>query len=395
MEQKNQEKQEDVRGEASEEAKADTITKEEVNAENEEESRFKEGQKLTFVRVRFPGNAKSFPFLINRKNKRFSYGQKVLAMSDRGVTVGYINSFPYEIPFKKSMMPIRSINKIATDKDVQKQSQHFEKEKEAENLCLSLIEHYKLNMNLTHVEIIQFGKKAVFYFNAPERVDFRDLVKDLVSKLKMRIELRQISVRDRTAALGAISACGRQNCCSSFLKNYGAANIKMAKNQSLALIPNKINGVCGQTKCCLRFEDDVYSEKRGRLPRENSFIKARNGDMGKVTRLHLLQEEFEMITDTGKRRRYDASQFLRKEKLPREWKFPTSFEHIVDESKDTIGKESTSTRAGSFPSTPVNPTVGSDGQNTKPAPSEQGRNRPKNKRRYHGRKKRNGSGQKS
>jgi len=194
-------------------------------------------------------------------------------------------------------------------------------------------------MVLTHVEFIQFGKKAVFYFNAPDRVDFRNLVKDLVAELKMRIELRQISVRDRSAALGSIGPCGRQNCCSSFLKNYGTVNIKMAKNQNLAIVPTKINGVCGQVKCCIRFENEVYTHKRNFLPREGSFIKVANGDIGKVTKLHVLREEFEMLTDKGNLRRYALSQYDIKLPLPTDWKFPERFEHIMNETKTLIGSK--------------------------------------------------------
>jgi cell fate regulator YaaT (PSP1 superfamily) len=298
-------------------------------------SRFKDGEILNMVRVRFPGNAKSFPFFVGKR--RFAYGQKVVAMSDRGMTVGYINSFTYEIEFNKSMLPIRSIAKVASEVDIKEQKDFRDSEKKAEVICLHLIERHRLDMILTHVEFIQFGKKAVFYFNAPERVDFRELVKDLVGELKMRIELRQISVRDRAAALGAIGACGLQTCCSSFLKNYGNVSIKMAKNQNLALIPSKLNGVCGQIKCCIKYEDDVYADKRKNLPREQSFIKAKNGDIGKVLRLHLLVEQFELLTDFGAKRRYAGNQFIGDDNLPENYKFPETFDHIVDETKEVIG----------------------------------------------------------
>ena len=177
------------------------------------------------------------------------------------MTVGYINSFPYQTSFEKKMLPLRQISKLATEEDLQQQLENFHKEKRAENSCNDFVKKHKLDMVVTHVEYLQFGKKAVFYFVAPQRVDFRNLVKDLVGQLKVRVELRQISVRDRAAALGAVGACGLQTCCSSFLKNYGNVSIKMAKNQNLALIPSKINGVCGQLKCCIKYEDEVYSEK--------------------------------------------------------------------------------------------------------------------------------------
>ena len=304
--------------------------------DEKENSKFKEGEKITMIRVRFPGNARSFPFLVGKR--RFSYGQKVVAMSDRGMTVGYINSFPYEVEFNKSMLPIRSIAKVATDEDIKAQIEFRDSEKKAEVICLRLIEKYQLDMVLTHVEFTQFGKKAVFYFNAPARVDFRDLVKDLVYELKMRIELRQISVRDRAAALGSVGACGLQTCCSSFLKNYGNVSIKMAKNQNLALIPSKLNGVCGQIKCCIKYEDDVYSDKRKHLPREGSFIRALNGDKGKVLKLNILVEQFEMLTDGGVRRRYSSNQYSTNQSdLGADYRFPDSFENIVNETQTVIG----------------------------------------------------------
>lgn len=302
----------------------------------EENCSYSSGEALTFVNIRFPGNAKAQPFLVD--NHILSYRQKVMAMSDRGVTMGYVNSLTFEKTYSKGLLPIRKILRIATDEDVQKQKDQVESELKAENICLKYIKQYKLNMTLTHVEIMQFGKKAVFYFNAPERVDFRDLVKSLVSDLKMRIELRQITVRDRSAAIGAIGACGRQCCCSSFLKGYGNVSIKMAKNQSLALLPNKINGVCGQLKCCIRYEDDVYSEKRKNLPEEGFIIKTQNGDTGKVLRLQLLAERFTMLTDKGQKRLYDGSQYDRNIRPPRDYHFPNRFDHIVDETSELIGK---------------------------------------------------------
>lgn len=304
--------------------------------EQVEDSRFKDGEELTLVRVRFPGNAKSFPFIVGKR--KFQYGQKVMAMSDRGMTVGYINSFPYKVAFHKTMLPLRSIAREASAEDIRQQFEFHESEKKAEVICLRLIEKYELDMVLTHVEFIQFGKKAVFYFNAPQRVDFRDLVKDLVHDLKMRIELRQISVRDRAAALGSVGACGLQTCCSSFLKNYGNVTIKMAKNQNLALIPSKLNGVCGQIKCCIKYEDEVYNDKRKNLPKEGSIIEALNGDRGRVFRLHLLIEQFEMLTDRGIKRKYASNQFTKESlELPMDYRFPETFENIIDETKTVIG----------------------------------------------------------
>jgi cell fate regulator YaaT (PSP1 superfamily) len=298
-------------------------------------TRWKEGDEITFVRVRFPGNSKSFPFLQGKR--QYSYGQKVVAMSDRGMDVGYINSFPYTVAFKKDMLPIRSISKVADQSDIEAMRGNLDEQKKAERKAVHIIERLNLDMQITHVEIIQFGKKMVFYFTAPARVDFRELVKQLVSELKMRIELRQINVRDRAAALGSIGSCGLATCCSTFLKNYGNVTIKMAKNQNLALIPSKINGVCGQIKCCIKYEDNVYSDKRKTLPKEGTFLKAKNGDIGKVTKLHILIEQFDMITEKGQIRRYARHQFSQQQIMGKDYKFPESFRHVVNETSQVVG----------------------------------------------------------
>lgn len=312
--------------------------KEKIEKEIEEQKRkFQDGQLLTFVRVRFPGNAKSFPFLLGKRN--LAYGQKVVAQSDRGMAVGYINSFPYELPFSDSLLPIKYISKIATQEDFDRENELISREKSAEEICLRHVENNNLDMNLTHVEFTQFGKKCVFYFTAPGRVDFRNLVKGLVNDLKMRIELRQISVRDRSAAIGGIGPCGRQLCCSSFLQQYGNVSIKMAKNQNLTLVATKLNGVCGQLKCCIQYEDDVYSHKRSLLPTEDRIIVAKNGDIGKVIRLHILQEQFDLLTDRGVKRRYALSMYDKSQNVPEHFRFPERFQHVTDETSQIIGQE--------------------------------------------------------
>ncbi len=298
-------------------------------------TRWKKGDPVKLLRVRFPGNAKSFPFLYGKRI--FQYGQKVVATSDRGMTVGYINSFPYTAPFQESMLPIKSILRAATKQDIEEQKSHFDSEKKVEILARQYINELKLDMIITHVEIIQFGKKAVIYFTAPARVDFRSLVRKLVSDLKMRIELRQISVRDRSAAVGSIGACGLLTCCSGFLKNYGHVSIKLAKLQNLALIPSKINGVCGQLKCCITYEEKVYTERKSMLPEEGKYYQLENGDRGKVTKTHLLIAQFEMLTDQGKFRRYSKDLFNKSISLPKSWKFPERFDHIVNETSQIIG----------------------------------------------------------
>jgi len=309
--------------------------KEEKN-ETESSSRFKDGQELQLVRVRFPGNSRSFQFLQGSTN--YKYGQKVLATSDRGTDVGYINSFPYYLKFKKTMLPLKSIIREANQDDIDQQMKNINQEKEAEIYCNQLIDDFKLNMNITHVQLLQFGKKMVFYFTAPNRVDFRELVKQLVGKLKIRIELRQITIRDRAACVGAVGSCGQITCCSSFLKSYGGASIKMAKNQNLALIPSKLNGVCGQIKCCIKFEDEVYTHKRKKIPRSGQMIQTKNGNKGKVLSLNIIEETFEMLCDSGHIRKYFSSEYDTTIKLPEGWTFPKEFNSILRETQNIIGR---------------------------------------------------------
>lgn len=305
--------------------------KEEITEEN---CKFTDGEMLKFVKVRFPGHAKSYSFLVGKR--ALIYGQKVMAMSDRGMAVGYINSFAYEIPFKNTLLPLRSINRAASEEDILEEKENYKKQKEIETTCQNLINKHKLDMNLTHVEFTQFGKKVVFYFVAPSRVDFRGLVKDLVSQLKLRIELRQISVRDRAASQGALGPCGRELCCSSFLSKYGNVSIKMAKNQNLTLNYSKLNGVCGQLKCCLQYEDEVYTQKRKKLPNEGDFIQVKSGENGKVRKLNILSEQFDLLTDKGKIKRYSFNQ-LEKIHKKDDYKFPKKFDHISDETNVIIG----------------------------------------------------------
>ena len=298
--------------------------------------KYQEGQTLRLIRVRFPGHAHSYPFLLGKR--ALSYGQKVMALSDRGMAIGYVNSFPYEVPYQDKLAPIRTISRVATKEDEINIGKEEGQEKEMEDRCKELIKKHHLEMNLTHVELTGYGKKVVFYFTAPQRVDFRGLVRDLTSQLRMRVELRQISTRERAAALGGLGPCGRALCCSTFLKRYGNVSIKMAKVQNLALIPSKLNGLCGQLKCCLSYEEDVYQEKRGRLPKEQQLIQTANGDQGKVLRLHIIEEQFDMLTEKGVIRRYHWQQFNpQKYPLPPQWKLPENFEHISHDTSQVIG----------------------------------------------------------
>lgn len=292
----------------------------------------KVGEPVRLIRVRFPGSNKSFSFFAD--SDLYRYGQKVVATSDRGVSVGFVNSFSYEVPFTKDLLPLRKIHRHATAEDQALDKEVFRDERRLRDIADKLIEKNQLDMQLTQVEITQAGKKAVFSFTAPNRVDFRGLVHEMVSEMKMRIELRQVSVRDRAAAVGGLGPCGRELCCSSFLARYGNVGIKLAKNQDLSLNSSKINGVCGQLKCCLTYEDEVYQEKRRKLPRDNAIVKTKDGNVGKVIRLHVLLEQFEIINLEGIIRRYVSDMWdgMPEEKI----EIPKYFEHGVTDNSSTI-----------------------------------------------------------
>jgi cell fate regulator YaaT (PSP1 superfamily) len=304
-------------------------------ADAEIAAQFKDGQVLRFMRVRFPGNNRSFAFYV--ADNDYHLGQKVLAMSDRGMGVGFVNSSAYEVKFHAGLLPVRSILRVASKQDLNFDEEAFRQEKRLREICDRAIERNQLDMALTQVELSQMGKKAIFYFTAPTRVDFRGLVHEMVNELKMRIELRQISVRDRAAAVGGLGPCGRELCCSSFLAKYGNVGIKLAKNQDLSLNSSKINGVCGQLKCCLTYEDEVYQEKRKKMPRDNALIKTKDGNVGKVIRLHVLIEQFETISPEGVIRRYVSDMW---DGLAEGLEIPKYFENgITDNSKTIIGMD--------------------------------------------------------
>lgn len=292
----------------------------------------KVGDPVRLIRVRFPGSNKSFSFFVD--SDLYRYGQKVVATSDRGIGVGFVNSFAYEVPFTKDLLPLRKIHRHATAEDQALDIEVFRDERRLRDIADKLIEKNQLDMQLTQVEITQAGKKAVFSFTAPNRVDFRGLVHEMVSEMKMRIELRQVSVRDRAAAVGGLGPCGRELCCSSFLARYGNVGIKLAKNQDLSLNSSKINGVCGQLKCCLTYEDEVYQEKRRKLPKDNAVVKTKDGNVGKVIRLHVLLEQFEIINLQGIIRRYVSDMWdgMPEEKI----EIPKYFEHGVTDNSSTI-----------------------------------------------------------
>lgn len=205
-------------------------------------------------------------------------GDYVIVETARGIEFGECVIGLKEIKEEEIVSPLKSVIRIADEKDILKHKENKEKEKEALNICLNKIQEHKLDMKLIDVEYTFDNHKVIFYFTADGRIDFRELVKDLATIFKTRIELRQIGVRDEAKMLGGLGPCGRSLCCSTFLGDFASVSIKMAKEQNLSLNPTKISGICGRLMCCLNYEQTTYEDIRKRLPRVGSIVRTENGD---------------------------------------------------------------------------------------------------------------------
>lgn len=206
-----------------------------------------------------------------------SVGDDVIVETVRGVEYGTVVLPKRDMSDKQIVKPLKQVMKKADKKDYNKMMQNKQKEKEAFEICLKKIEKHKLVMKLIDVEYTFDNNKIIFYFTADGRVDFRELVKDLASVFKTRIELRQIGVRDESKMVGGIGPCGRPACCATFLGDFQPVSIKMAKEQSLSLSPTKISGLCGRLMCCLNYEHEHYEKTRKKMPRVGSEVSTPDG----------------------------------------------------------------------------------------------------------------------
>ncbi|MCX6112343.1 MAG: regulatory iron-sulfur-containing complex subunit RicT [Proteobacteria bacterium] len=225
----------------------------------------------------------------------------VLANLSPATLDGSIDSEP-KVPEQLDMV-IRK----ATEDDIKNHKGNEEQAKKAQETCLKLIKSKKLPMKLVKTELSQNGKKAVFYFTSSSRVDFRDLVKDLLKDLKLRIELRQIDLRDETKIMGGIGCCGKTLCCATFLRQFKPVSIKMAKEQNLALNPTKVSGVCGRLLCCLAYELESYIEAKKLLPKVGNRVKTPDGE-GKIIKVDIFSNKLDIILDSGEMAHFEAAQ---------------------------------------------------------------------------------------
>ena len=213
---------------------------------------------VTIVGVRFKKAGKIYYFLPGEETLTIDDG--VIVETARGVEYGTVVIGPKEVAKDSLVMPVKEVMRKATPKDLQQLEKNEEREEKASAICLEKIAKRKLPMKLINVEYTFDMNKIVFFFTADGRIDFRELVKDLATVFRTRIELRQVGVRDEAKVLNGIGACGRPLCCSNFLGDFSPVSIRMAKDQNLSLNPTKISGVCGRLMCCLNYEDDLYKK---------------------------------------------------------------------------------------------------------------------------------------
>ena len=213
---------------------------------------------IKVVGVRFKKAGKIYYF--NPVDMNIQKDTYVVVETARGVEFGECVIGIKEISEEDIVAPLKSVLRIATEEDINKHFNNKDKEKEAFEICLKKIQEHELTMKLIDVEYTFDNNKVIFYFTADGRVDFRELVKDLATIFKTRIELRQIGVRDEAKMLGGLGPCGRPMCCSTFLGDFASVSIKMAKEQNLSLNPTKISGICGRLMCCLNYEQSTYED---------------------------------------------------------------------------------------------------------------------------------------
>ena len=250
---------------------------------------------VKIVGIQFQNNGKIHYF--DACDLMLKPGDYVVADTAKGLDLGEVVIGIREVE-ESANAPMRKIVRIATPQDVQHSSENREKEREAYQTCQKKIAEHQLDMKLVSVEYAFDNSKILFYFTANGRVDFRSLVKDLASVFKMRIELRQIGVRDEAKMLGGLGPCGRPICCGAFLDEFQPVSIKMAKEQNLSLNPTKISGVCGRLMCCLKYEQDHYEQTRKKMPKTGREVSTPAGT-GIVSDLNILKETVSVRITTG------------------------------------------------------------------------------------------------
>ncbi|WP_313074333.1 PSP1 domain-containing protein [Lacrimispora sp.] len=248
------------------------------------------------IGVRFRNAGKIYYF--DPMSLEVKTGDHVIVETARGVEYGYVVLGSREVEEEKVVQPLKPVIRLATKADDEVEKKNHEKEKDAFKICKEKIRKHGLQMKLIDAEYTFDNNKVLFYFTADGRIDFRELVKDLASVFKTRIELRQVGVRDETKIVGGIGVCGRTLCCHSYLSEFIPVSIKMAKEQNLSLNPTKISGVCGRLMCCLKNEEETYEDLNSKLPSVGDFVTTDDNLKGEVHSVSVLRQLVKVIVTT-------------------------------------------------------------------------------------------------
>ena len=249
------------------------------------------------VGVRFRNVGKIYYF--NPKNYKVKPGDHVIVVTARGVEYGKVVLAPKDVVDDQVVHPLKEVLRVATKDDDEREKYNRKRERDAFKICQKKIREHGLEMKLIDAEYTFDNNKVLFYFTADGRIDFRQLVKDLASIFKTRIELRQIGVRDETKILGGIGICGRCLCCHTYLSEFAPVSIRMAKEQNLSLNQTKISGVCGRLMCCLKNEQETYEELNRRLPGIGDTVTSPDGIQGNVQSVNVLRQLVKVVVEIG------------------------------------------------------------------------------------------------
>jgi cell fate regulator YaaT (PSP1 superfamily) len=252
----------------------------------------------TVIGVRFRTAGKIYYF--DPAGMQIKRGDHVIVETARGIEYGFVVLGNRQVEESKVVLPLKPVIRMATQEDEAVEKRNREKEKEAFRICKEKIKKHNLEMKLIDAEYTFDNNKVLFYFTADGRIDFRELVKDLASVFRTRIELRQVGVRDETKIMGGIGICGRTLCCHSFLSEFIPVSIKMAKEQNLSLNPSKISGVCGRLMCCLKNEEETYEMLNSKLPSTGDYVTTSDGLKGEVHSVNVLRQMVKVVVTVDK-----------------------------------------------------------------------------------------------
>lgn len=241
-------------------------------------------------------------------------GTPLIVETERGPVMGWL-ALPLRPAQKSEIDSLPIVLRVANEEDLMQIERNQEKESQAYKICALLIRQRSLEMKLIKAQYMLDVNKVIFYFTAEGRVDFRNLVKDLANELRYRIEMRQIGVRDETKTLSGVGHCGRELCCSTWLRNFVPVSIRMAKDQNLSLNPQKVSGACGRLLCCLTYEHQTYVEHKKNLPKIGTRLRTVSG-IGKVTHLDILREKVILEMESGGHQSLPVSEILPSDDLP-------------------------------------------------------------------------------